>query len=72
MTKSAEVENVPERQTTTGRIVNNVLLPPSKRLTVADVFDENNKPKTTVLKDHLKQEGRLSEECALKIIKDGK
>ena len=60
------------RQTTTGRIVGNVALPPSKRLAICDVFDEQGKPRTNVLRDHLKQEGRLSEECALKVIKDGK
>ena len=56
----------------TGRIVPSVQFPPSKRLTVAEIFDENNKPRYDILKEHLKQEGRLSEECAMKIIKDGK
>ena len=67
----AEVEKV-DRQTTKGRIVGNVPLPPSKRLEISDIFDANGKPRVNLLKDHLKQEGRLSEECALKVIHDGK
>lgn len=72
MTKAEVAEKEFVRQTTTGRIVGNVLLPPAKRLTIPDVFDDSGKPRTNVLKEHLKGEGRLSEECALKIIKDGK
>ena len=60
-----------EKQTTTGRIVNSVSLPPSSRLSSAEVF-ENQKINTKLLRDHLKQEGRLTEECALKVIQDGK
>lgn len=48
-----------------------VPLPPSKRLTVADVYDAKGKPKPDVLKQHFVLEGRLSDECALRIINDG-
>ena len=38
----------------------------------SDLFDEaSGSINTEILRDHLKQEGRLSEECALKIINDG-
>ena len=64
-------EKIFEKQTTTGRIVNSVLLPPSSRLSSAQVF-ENDIINTKLLRDHLKQEGRLTEECALRVIQDGK
>ena len=48
-----------------------VPLPPAKRLTVADVFDAKGKPRPDVLKQHFVLEGRLSDECALRIINDG-
>lgn len=59
-----------EKQTTTGRIINSVTLPPSNRLTAEELFP-NDKIDTKLLRDHLKQEGRLTEECALKVIKEG-
>ena len=40
--------------------------------TFSDLFDEQTGAiNTEILRDHLKQEGRLSEACALKIIRDG-
>ena len=40
--------------------------------TFSDLFDERTGAiNTEILRDHLKQEGRLSEACALKIIHDG-
>lgn len=48
-----------------------VPLPPAKRLTVADVYDSRGKPRPDVLKQHFVLEGRLSDECALRIINDG-
>lgn len=46
--------------------------PPSKRLDISDLYDESsNSINTDILRDHLRQEGRLSEQCALKIIEDG-
>jgi len=54
------------------RIVGQVPYPPVKRLEISDLFDEKTGSiNTEILRDHLKQEGRLSEECALKIIKEG-
>ena len=69
------------------RIVGQVPYPPTKRLEIrwaletrrhwigcnfSDLFDEKTGSiNTEILRDHLKQEGRLSEACALKIIHDG-
>jgi len=54
------------------RIVGHVPYPPTKRLEISDLFDEKTGSiNTEILRDHLKQEGRLSEACALKIIHDG-
>lgn len=46
-------------------------LPPSKKLTTAEVYDSKGKPKIDVLKQHFVAEGRLSDECALRIIQEG-
>ncbi|KAF6020044.1 hypothetical protein EB796_021637 [Bugula neritina] len=64
-------EQASKTQPTKERIVKTVPLPPSKRLTVADVYDSKGKPRPDVLKQHFVLEGRLSNECALKIINDG-
>ena len=38
----------------------------------SDLYDEStNSINTEILRDHLKQEGRLTQECALKIIREG-
>lgn len=42
--------------------------PPARKLTIDDVYDSTGKPCPDVLKAHFLQEGRLSDECALKII----
>lgn len=46
-------------------------MPPIDRLTLADVFDSNGKPKADVLKNHFLREGRIDEDVALKIISAG-
>ncbi|EDO36272.1 predicted protein [Nematostella vectensis] len=46
-------------------------MPPVNRLTMADVYDSNGKPRADVLKAHFILEGRVEDEVALKIINDG-
>lgn len=49
-----------------------VPLPPSHKLTVAEVFDSRTgKPSHEKLKHHFVQEGRIEEAAALKVINDG-
>ncbi|KAL3317089.1 Serine/threonine-protein phosphatase 2B catalytic subunit alpha [Cichlidogyrus casuarinus] len=75
-------KNKPERLSTTDRVIKCELLgcimnlaylavplPPSQLLTSNELFDENNLPKIEMLRAHLVIEGRLAEECALKVIK---
>merc|ERR1712126_375549 len=52
------------------RQVPSVPLPPNQRLDICDLYDGTS-INTEILRDHLRQEGRLSEELALKIIRDG-
>ena len=40
-------------------------------MSVAELYD-NGCLNTAKLREHLRQEGRLTEECALKVIQDGK
>ncbi|GMT24541.1 hypothetical protein PFISCL1PPCAC_15838, partial [Pristionchus fissidentatus] len=53
------------------RVVKSVQFPISERLTADAVYDRRTgKPKTDVLKDHFIKEGRLDEECAVRIIQE--
>ena len=43
---------------------------PRKKLTVEDLFDARGLPQLGLLRNHMKEEGRLSEAGALKILRD--
>lgn len=60
-----------EQQTTTGRIVSHCPEAVKHRLTETDVYDSNGKPRHEILREHMRLEGRLTEEAALKIISQG-
>jgi len=40
----------------------NVTLPPSKRLGIDELFDSSGKPRPPILREHLRKEGRLTNE----------
>jgi hypothetical protein len=54
---------------TKSRICSGVSPPSSRILEDQDVFDSGNGPNELVVRDHFLQEGRLSEEVALKIVR---
>lgn len=56
---------------TTERVVSSVPYPPTERLTEEQVFDQNGIPKMDLLKSHFVAEGKLTEQCALRIINSG-
>lgn len=45
--------------------------PPSRRLTISDIFESRGKPNIEKLRQHFLLEGRVTDEAALKIINDG-
>ncbi|KAL9894309.1 calcineurin A1 isoform 1-T8 [Glossina fuscipes fuscipes] len=54
------------------RIIDEVPLPPSHKLTMTEVFDtKTNKPNYNTLREHFILEGRIEEEPALRIISEG-
>lgn len=64
--------NSNQKMSTTERVIKSVPLPPSHKLTVAEVFDSRTgKPNHERLKQHFVQEGRIEENAALKVISDG-
>lgn len=56
---------------TVDRAVKNVPYPPSRRLTISDIFESRGKPNIEKLRQHFLLEGRVTDEAALKIINDG-
>ncbi|PAA89588.1 hypothetical protein BOX15_Mlig002239g1 [Macrostomum lignano] len=53
------------------RVVQSVPFPPSHRLTSDEVFDAKGRPNAARLKEHFTLEGRLTEEAALRLLRDG-
>ena len=64
------------KPSTTERNCTSVPAPPSRRLTIDDLFGnptaKNAKPNLDKLREHILLEGRLTEEAALRIIQTGK
>jgi len=56
---------------TTERVVSSVPYPPTERLSEEHVFDDEGLPKMDLLKSHFIAEGKLTENCALRIINMG-
>jgi len=66
----ATEESTP-KLSTTERIVKSVPFPPTQKLSIRDLFNAEGKINVTKLRDHLSQEGRLEDEAAMKIIRNG-
>eukprot|EP00096_Caligus_rogercresseyi_P000318 TRINITY_DN1072_c2_g1_i2.p1 TRINITY_DN1072_c2_g1~~TRINITY_DN1072_c2_g1_i2.p1 ORF type:complete len:533 (+),score=189.07 TRINITY_DN1072_c2_g1_i2:216-1814(+) len=63
---------LPPKLSTTERVTKSVPFPPSKKLSVSEVFDpRTNMPLPEVLKQHFIVEGRIDESAALKVINEG-
>ena len=54
------------------RIMKDVSYPAINKLTITEVFDQNDKPRIQILENHFINEGRLTEETAKKIITSAK
>jgi len=66
----ATEESAP-KLSTTKRIVNSVPFPPTQKLSIRDLYNAEGKVNITKLRDHLSQEGRVEDEAAMKIIRNG-
>jgi len=83
MSETDKPENEPENepvenraslfssQTTTGRIVETVPQPAQNLLKVKEIYKKSKNPNHEILREHLRKEGRLTNEAALKIINQG-
>lgn len=56
---------------TADRVVKSVPHPPAHRLKMAEVFDDKGKPNLDKLKAQFSAEGRVEEDVALRIIREG-
>ena len=56
---------------TTERVVKSVPHPPAHRLTMSEVYDEKGKPQLEKLRVQFAAEGRVEEDVALRIIREG-
>ncbi|XP_037926059.1 serine/threonine-protein phosphatase 2B catalytic subunit 3-like isoform X3 [Hermetia illucens] len=71
-TNQQQQQNQQKKSSTTDRVIDSVLFPPSHKLTIAEVFDSRTgKPYPDVLKQHFILEGRIEEAAALRIIQEG-
>lgn len=52
------------------RHVDSIPAPATHRLSIEELYKIEGKPDYKLLRDHLKQEGRVTDECALKIIRE--
>jgi serine/threonine-protein phosphatase 2B catalytic subunit len=59
------------KQSTTDRVVKTVVFPPSNKLTMSEVFDSKGRPRPDVLKQHFMNEGRVTDDVALRIVNEG-
>lgn len=71
-TSNSSHSTTSSKLSTTERVIKSVPLPPPNKLTIGEVYDsKTNKPRPEVLKNHFILEGRIDENCALRIINEG-